>query len=354
MPSMPWAAPPCMGSCGHASCGGGAKAGSEKMLVSRAEAVAALQHATEQGRLFGIEIGAGMAGDQLREQAEQLREQTEAAVASAVAAHDAALLQAAAQSNATVTVLASELQNAEAEMEAAIAEVTTAAVAAEKALEVRVSTLQQQLGGTNWLSAHSKVAQAQSEVKTLKAQSEADRAKLKELNDLLAVGPRLRAKGDELRRQLASGAEARTSMLHDELAAPMPDAAADVGLTERRVDQLVSHLEQQLFAGGAGEVGRTKLLAAALTKRPAVQRLLVRRDNRNEKLARAASEMLEHVKGVLEQLTTGVRGSRSLADHQRFETIVAALVPDGVSEDRLMSAIGGTVGCGPYPFGRED
>ena len=51
MPSMPWAAPPCMGSCGHASCGGGAKAGSEKITVSRADAVAALQRATEQGTL---------------------------------------------------------------------------------------------------------------------------------------------------------------------------------------------------------------------------------------------------------------------------------------------------------------
>ena len=44
---------------------------------------------------------------------------------------------------------------------------------------------------------------------------------------------------------------------------PTPICAADVGLTERRVDQLAEHLEQQLFGAGAGEVGRTKLLAVA-------------------------------------------------------------------------------------------
>ena len=80
------------------------------------------------------------------------------------------------------------------------------------------------------------------------------------------------------------------------LANAPPATAADAGVTERRVDQLLSHIEQQLFASGAGDIRRTKLLVASLMKRPAVQRLIGRHDLRHEKLARAASEMLEHAK----------------------------------------------------------
>lgn len=174
----------------------------------------------------------------------------------------------------------------------------------------------------------------------MKAERAADREKLRELNDLLRVGPRLRAKGAELQQQLSSQAEIRSAMLHDELAASTPTDASEVGLTERRVDWLAEHLEQQLFAAGAGQVDRSKLLLAALLKRPAVQRLLGRRDAAGEKLAQATAAMLDHAKAVLKQLSTGERGSRSLADHQRFETIVAALVPDGATEDKMMRAIG--------------
>lgn len=72
--------------------------------------------------------------------------------------------------------------------------------------------------------------------------------------------------------------------------------------------------------------------------RLAVQRLLRRHDSRVEKLASTATKMLEHAAAVLSQLSTG-RGSRSLQDHQRFETIVAALVPDDAHEEGIMSAI---------------
>ena len=200
-----------------------------------------------------------------------------------------------AEKEAVVATLTLEISN----VEEVVADVTGSAVAAERALLARISALEKQLGGTNWLSARGKMVAAQSEVKSLKVQSDADRAKLKELNDLLKVGPRLAAKGDELRGQLGSEGAARAAMLFDELVAAPPESADDVGLTDRRVEQLVAHIEQQLFAAGAGEVARTKLLVAALLKRPAVQRLLRRRDSHAEKLASTATQMIDQAKGVL-------------------------------------------------------
>ena len=78
-------------------------------------------------------------------------------------------------------------------------------------------------------------------------------------------------------------------------------------------------------------------------QRPAVQRLLGRHDARVKKLASTATKMLEHAAAVLSQLSTG-RGSRSLQDHQRFETIIAALVPDDASDEGMMRAIGELLG----------
>ena len=74
-------------------------------------------------------------------------------------------------------------------------------------------------------------------------------------------------------------------------------------------------------------------------KTQAVQRCLGSRDSRVEKLVSTATKMLEHAASVLAQLSTGKRGSRSLEDHQRFEIIVAALVPDDATEEGIMSAI---------------
>ena len=306
-------------------------------MVSVVEAQAALQLAVERGTLAGMRAGAEIAGL-------ELMKEKEAAVAAVVAEKAAAMADLAAtkeaEKDAVVATLTVEIDD----LQEIVADVTGAAVTAERALQARVSTLQQQLGGTNWLSARSRMSEVQSEVKTLKVQSDADRAKQKELNQLLGVGPRLRARGDELRTQLSSEETLRAAMLLDELVAPPPVSANDVGLTDRRVDQLIAHIEQQLFATGAGEVARTKLLMAALLKRPAIQRLLGRRDSRAEKLTKTASEMLEHAKEVLQQLATGKRGPRSLADHQRFETIVAALVPDNATEEGMMRAIGELLG----------
>ena len=340
-PQMPWATA-CSGGCGDQACGkaSDAKAG-KTVTVSVEEAKAALQLATERGTLAGMQVGAEMAGVEFAKAAE-------AAVAAVVAEKAeekaAALADLAVTKEAEKKAVVATLTVEIGDLEEVVADVTASAVAAELALQARISSLEQQLGGTNWLSARGKVASAQSEVRSLKVQSHADRAKLKELNDLLKVGSRLAAKGDELRGQLGSEGAARAAMLLDELVAAPPVSADDVGLTDRRVEQLVAHIEQQLFAAGAGEVARTKLLTVALLKRPAVQRLLRRRDSRAEKLASTATQMIDHAKGVLQQLTTAKRGSRSLADHQRFETIVTALVPDNATEEGMMRAIGELLG----------
>ena len=153
------------------------------------------------------------------------------------------------------------------------------------------------------------------------------------------VGDKLRTKGDELRKLLSSDARARIAALHDELAAAPPTCASDVDLSDRRIDQLAEHLEQQLFGAGAGEIGRTKLLAMALLERPAVQRLLQSHETRAQRDQKVAMKLIESAKATLAHLTTGKRGSRSAADHERFEVIVAALTPEDAYNERLISAM---------------
>ena len=320
------------------------KTGQGNKTVSVAAAQVAIQRATEAGTIAGVQMGVELA-------TEQFAAEKQAAV-------DAAVAQKTAEMEVEQAVVTKSLTTEISEMEDIIWHVTESRLAAERTFESRISILQGELGlaeasqrkteptklEQEWLARAGEASKSKAQVKSLQAQSEADRAKLRELNDLLGVGPRLRAKGDELLGQLGSAEETRSAMLHDQLAMSTPTTAADVDLTERRVDQLVAHCEQQLFAAGAGDVARTKLLVAALVKRPAVQRLLSRHDERAQKLSTAASAMISHAKGVLAQLTTGKRGSRSLEDHLRFETIVAALVPDGATEDRMLRAIGELLG----------
>lgn len=205
-------------------------------------------------------------------------------------------------------------------------------------LQQQVSQLQQQMGGANWLHALGQFGHT-------KAQLEMTQGELKQLKDLRVAGPRLIAKGDSLRQQVASDGAVRAAMRHDELQLAAPSKAADVGLTERRIDQLADALEQQIFAAGAGEVGRTRLIAAAVMQRPAMQRLLVKQsDSRAARRAKTMEAMLDHAKHVLRQLTTGKRGPRSTEDHVRFESIVAALIPEQATENQMMSTIGELLG----------
>ena len=146
----------------------------------------------------------------------------------------------------------------------------------------------------------------------------------------------MRVNGERLLGHLGADAESVPLNLRSELAADMPVSAADVGLSERRIDQLAEHLEQQLFGAGGGNVGRTKLLASALLQRRAVQRVLGSSPEA-EKRAHVREAMIEKAARVLKHLTPAGRGSRSLEDHQRFETIVAALTPDDATSEHMIS-----------------
>jgi len=221
--------------------------------------------------------------------------------------------------------LTAELQ----EMESLIAQVVTAAVWAEQAMLTRISTLQQQLGGGNWLSAVGRAKES-----AAAAQRDADKAtaKAKELQDLVTIGPRLRASGDRLLGEMGSEAATHAAGHNDLLHKSMPMCADEVDLSPRRVDQLLQHLEKELFAAGGGDVNRTRLLLSQLTMRPATQRLLQHDKVRSEKLVTTALAMLAKANDSLKQLTAGVHGSRTLEDHTRFEIIVQALTPDDATE----------------------
>jgi hypothetical protein len=265
---------------------------------------AAVHIAIEQAALVGMRIGADMYAAEL---------------AAARAANEAML-------HETVALVLDrailELEHAE-----AVRDAVTRAEAAEAALAARVRTLEQQLAapaGGCWLDAlgGAKRAAAAAEGKAAALQTRVDK-----LGDV-TVGPRLLKKGDALVADLASAAAIRAAARVDELAAPPPTCAAEVGLTERRVDQLAAHVERQLFAVGEGDVDRTRYVYAALLKRSAVQALLGD-DPRRERKVAVAMAMLESAKEVLAHLTTGA-GTRSLADHERFETILTALTPTDV------------------------
>mmetsp|Transcript_42946 Transcript_42946/g.139353 ORF Transcript_42946/g.139353 Transcript_42946/m.139353 type:complete len:148 (-) Transcript_42946:159-602(-) len=116
----------------------------------------------------------------------------------------------------------------------------------------------------------------------------------------------MRAKGGELLRHVGSASDVAAAGLSAELAAPAPTSAADVGLTERWVDELAAHLEEQIFFAGAGEVARTKLIAAALMKRRAVQRVLDKTDARTARLQRAMAAITVTIVGVSSTLSSSL------------------------------------------------
>ena len=50
----------------------------------------------------------------------------------------------------------------------------------------------------------------------------------------------------------------------------MPEA----GLTKTRVNQFAKHIEAVILGAGAGDLGRTQIMLAAVLDRPAIQRML--------------------------------------------------------------------------------
>jgi hypothetical protein len=235
--------------------------------------------------------------------------------------------QSEVQHKVELQLMADEVRGAE----EALGELLAAKGAAEEVLRQRVATLQQQIGGGNWLSA---VGNAKRDAATVKAQ----KATIDELSQL-AGGPRLRAKGENLLKYLQTHAAAVKAGILPDLLAEHPSQAKDVDLHPARVDQLCAHLEMQLMGAGAGNVARTRLLISSLMKRPAVQRLMGKSQTHEERLNKVARQMVKSAAGVLGHLTTGKRGSRSLEDHERFETIVAALTPDDASSLHVISTI---------------
>ena len=240
-----------------------------------------------------------------------------------------------------------------AEQEAAIA-AATAAADAIAAATARIVTLQKQLGGggtstdgqraTCWLDAVGKAKQSEAAAVSKAASAEADQAKLKTLMAEQQIGPRMRAKGAELLNAIGTASKAKIAAagLEAELAAPAPTRAADTGMTERWVDGLTKYIEEQIFFAGKGDVARTKLIADAVMKRPAMQRILSKSDAGVQREQRAMAAMVNSAKGVLDHLTTGK--TRSLQDHQSFETIVAALTPDDAKDLELVRTISELLG----------
>ena len=54
--------------------------------------------------------------------------------------------------------------------------------------------------------------------------------------------------------------------------------------------------------------------------------------------------MMKHTAGVLKQLSAGRKGTRVLRDHQNFEVIIDALIPDNATEEHMLRSIGEILG----------
>ena len=284
-------------------------------FIHVANVEAAVRHAAERGLRVGIEMGR-QAG----------RAESEGEIVAATLDYLISRVEYEAAHNA--------------ESEQLIADVTANAVQAAKVAAARIEALEKQVGSDNWLRA---VGSAKRNACDEKRRADGLAARLRALEDLAAattVGAKLHTRGEDLRAKLGSGAVGDLeTALKVELDEPTPEDAVDVDLSERRVRQLTEHLERQLFASGAGEIGRTRHLLAALSKRPAMRRLLEKDSEKTAKLQRTMTAMIESAAGVLGHLTTGKRGTRTIADHQRFESILAALTPDDAKESHMMRTI---------------
>ena len=211
------------------------------IIVSRQEAKAALQRASEQATLAALQFAS-----------EEFTAATQAAVAEAAAELEHQLAQqheledelqwhrdapdeeraktqqAAQQRSQELAVVQATLVAEVQDLESIIEQVAGASHAAEKALQARISALQQQLGGGNWLSAVGTAKQSAADA--LRDATKAT-ALAKELQDLVSIGPRLRTGGESLLGELGSEAATRAAGHHDLLDRSLPTSAAEVGLT---------------------------------------------------------------------------------------------------------------------------
>jgi hypothetical protein len=162
--------------------------------------------------------------------------------------------------------------------------------------------------GGNWLEAQTKVHRQLAEVRRESEGGISELAgKLRVAQDKLSkieavgIGERLIEKGIVLRDALRTADDAWSHRL--ELEAPIPSKQ---DLAQSHVRTLVTHLEKLLFALGVGDVGRTRLLLAALLERPAVRRLVdsvgLLSSSRN---ANAAMLMIQSARETLQLLNNG-------------------------------------------------
>jgi hypothetical protein len=148
----------------------------------------------------------------------------------------------------------------------------------------------------------------------------------------------------------AAGKELRSSLQTKAGAASVLAASSSNDQCERRrVNQLVAYLEGEVFNAGAGDLKRTHLLISALLDRPAVKRILLNHGPLSSKLVQTSAAMLTHARKTLGSLSSqdqkgGQRGTRTSADHLKFETVLWSLIPDDAKEEQMLNTIGELLG----------
>ena len=103
---------------------------------------------------------------------------------------------------------------------------------------------------------------------------------------------------------------------------------------KRRKDQLLEHIELQIFAAGKGEFDRTHLLLAGLLERDACRAVLLRDSSNTAKGQKALHKMIETARDTLFCLSSGgtMQGEKRLA----FESILSSLIPVDADEQRII------------------
>eukprot|EP00966_Prymnesium_polylepis_P084801 1963111-Prymnesium_polylepis.1 len=170
--------------------------------------------------------------------------------------------------------------------------------------------------------------------------------RLQEYANSGVVGERLTAKGNELREKMNTRAGASEVMRLEWEIDQNTEKELEVG---RRVNQLAAHIEREIFGAGAGDINRTQLLVLALLDRPALRALLGKHAPTSQKAISVAAAMLENARGVLNELSAkdqkdGRRGTRTAADHLKFETILFSLLPDNAKDEQMLATIGDLLG----------
>jgi len=105
----------------------------------------------------------------------------------------------------------------------------------------------------------------------------------------------------------------------------------------RRRNQIVQHLEIELFAAARGDFDRAHLLIAALIEKPAVKAALQQLDRDTARGRKAMHAMLEHARSTLGSLQTG--GTKAHTSHLSFQASLSVLIPDNADELQIMTEL---------------